>query len=228
MRTSVPVLAAPRVRLAVVDGNITKAVRFEWSVASIKQIITPAHMTSLRHDHEQHRARELDYAWRRDHCEPYLDKQNPPKNNYTYHNNMIFYKTHKLYRMLGVEPEAKPERILRQARHVMGNLRRGTEEYNEMRLVVEVLTNPLRKSVYDLWGDDQSEHWLHVPHTAWQNRRDSSYQLPAQKQFVSEKVVKKISKVKERTEADRKKAIERVWDLDKLSSALSAPNPYII
>jgi len=187
-------------------------------------------MTSLRHDHAKHRARELDYAWRRDNCEPYLDKQkqNPPKNNHTYHKNMMFYKTHKFYRMLGVEPEAKPERILRQARHVMDNLRRGTEEYNEMRLVVQVLTNPLRKSMYDLWGDDQSEHWLHVPHTAWSNRRDSSYQLPAQKQFVSEKVVKKISKVKERTEADPKKAIERVWDLDEVSSTLSAPNPYII
>jgi len=186
-------------------------------------------MTSLRHDHEQHRARELDYAWRRDNCEPYLDKQkqNPPKNNHTYHKNMMFYKTHKLYRMLGVEPEAKPERILRQARHVMDNLRRGTAEYDEMRSAVQVLTNPLRKSVYDLWGDDQTSH-LHVPHTAWRERRDSSYQLPAQKVFVTEKVVKKISKVKERTEADRNKARERVWDLHELSSALPAPNPYII
>ena len=187
-------------------------------------------MTSLRHDHEQHRARELDHAWRRENCEQYLDKQkqNPPKNNHTYDNNMMFYKTHKFYRMVGVEPEAEPERILLQARHKMDNLQRGTEEYNEMRLAVQVLTHPMSKSIYDLFGDDQSSRWLHIPHTAWSDRRDSSYQLPAQKVFVPEKVVKKISKVKERTEADRNKARERVWDLDELSSALSAPNPYII
>ena len=179
-------------------------------------------MTTLRHDHAKHRAREVDHEWRRKNPEPTTYDHEYPSNphshqrqNNPYHNNMLFYKTHKFYRMLGVEHDADRKRIVRQGGDLMHKCARGSEACKELRIAYEVLIDPVRRKNYNTWGDDQPATWLHVPHTAWRNRRDSNYQLPEYptvvRDFDSRKFAKELDKLQ------KKKPEEKVWDLNQLA-----------
>ena len=174
----------------------------------------PAHMTTEREVHPKHRAREVDHAWRRKNPEPYY-KSGDDIRNIPYHNNSLFYKTHKFYRMLGVEHDANRQQIVRQGGDLMHKCARGSEAYKELRIAYEVLIDPVRRDNYNTWGDDQPATWLHVPHTAWRNRRDSNYKLPEYptvvRDFDSRKFAKELDKLQ------KKKPEEKVWDFDVIA-----------
>jgi len=151
----------------------------------LNKSLHPAHITTLRHDHTKHRAREVDHEWRRKNPEPTTYDLNYTKNrelhdrkNFPYHNNMVFYKTHKFYRMLGVEQDTTRTQIVRQGGDLMNKCQRGSETYMQLRRAFEVLTDPARLANYNIWGDEQPANSLHVPNTAWRDRRLSNYQLP--------------------------------------------------
>lgn len=170
-----------------------------------------SHMTTEREGHPKHRAREVDHAWLRKNPEP---EQRGFDDNIPYRKNNLFYKTHKFYRILGVEHDADRSFIVRQASTKMHQCARGSVQYNELKQASEVLCDDARREYYNHWGDEQPANMLHVPRSAWQNRRESHYKpplYPARVDFDPKKFAKELKKL------GKVKPEEKVWDLDKLA-----------
>lgn len=171
-------------------------------------------MTTEREGHPKHRAREVDHAWLRKNPEPFYADSSRVTRNIPYRNNNLFYKTHKFYRMLGVEIDDTRSTIVRQAPTMMRQFARDSVQYKELAMAFEVLANDVNRLYYDTYGDEQPANMLRVPRKAWQDTRASKYKKPlnpARVDFDPKKFVKELK------ELGKVKPEEKVWDLNKLA-----------